>query len=107
MGEVSRQDLDPVFQVDLLCKHSSLVDQRRFLYHRTPEMKARAASCLHREREVVERAEALEDAGDLVAARDTRLDAFMLSPPGDVRVLKQNLPVIGGKAARDLADQGG
>src|SRR6185369_190310 len=50
---------------------------------RPPEGEARAAARLHRRREVVEHAEAPEDARDLVAAREAGVHALVRGEGGD------------------------
>src|SRR5205085_8014346 len=72
---------------------------------RPPEAEARAGARLHREREVVEHAEAPEDAGDLVAAREAGRDARMGWLPGDVGAVEDDAAALGREHAGDLTDQ--
>src|SRR3990172_5355958 len=62
---------------------------------------------LHRQRQVVEHAEAPEDAGDLEAARQSRRHAGKLRYCSYIFILKKSLAGIRNQTAANLADQRG
>jgi hypothetical protein len=107
MREVSCARAGALGKPDLGCDGARLIEQVCFRAHRPPEGEARAAARLDRKRKVVEHAEALEDAGDLVAAGESALHALVRAQARHILVEEPDLAALGGQASRDLTDERG
>src|SRR4030088_3414971 len=69
---------------------SGFVEKRRLCRDGPPEREARAASRLHRQREVVEHGKALEHAGDLMAAGEAGAHPVVLRGARDVLTFEKD-----------------
>src|SRR6185295_6874224 len=107
VGQGGGERFDLLRKADASGKAAGLVEQRAFRGDWTPEREARAAARLHRERQVVEYAEAPEDAGDLVAAGETQPHPLVRFRLRDIASLEADLAFVARYAARNLADQRG
>src|SRR5258708_6081143 len=92
-------------QPDFAGDGSGFMEKRRLRRDGPPERKARTASRLHRQREVVEHGRTLEQAGDLIAAGEPCAHPLVLRGARDVGAFENDCAAVAPEVAGNLTDQ--